>query len=253
MRDPEQVYQELEKLPSDLFNFPFWPDLCDRLRDEIAVLGSGMKEQDKPILGALTFFGRGLSESGLPEQVAEIVFGDKTLVFDVSDRIRGEAFVGDALSGSPPGFDPPERETLAAFIRRRGCGVIVCENLQAFDVRAIDTLAGICDTGKAYEAGHSDSWVPAENIIVIATAAVRLPTIRELAGAGLKLNDAACAKDPRYQTAFSGALWRDLYRRYPDHLRPWVYARFQHRLDKHLWPRFRELLQENRLDESLVD
>ena len=253
MRDPEQVYQELKGLPPDLFDIPFWPELCDRLRGEIAVVGSGMKEHDKPILGALTFYGRSLVESGLPEQVAEIVFGSKTLVFDVSERIRGEAFVGDVLNGAPPGFDPPERETLSAFIRRCGCGVIVLENLQAFDVQAIETLADICDTGKAHESGVFDSGLSAENVIVIATAAVRLPTIKELAAAGLKLDDGANEKVLGPKTAFPVALWRDLYRRYPEHLRPWVYSRFQHRLHEYLGPRFRKLLRANRLDEPLID
>ena len=120
--------------------------------------------------------------SDWPRQLAERCFGDAGLVYDLTARLAasGMSDVGMALGGPPPGFAAPPGESLSGFIARCEQGVIVFDDLQAFDERAIGTLAEIVDSAMACAEGSASPTLPASDFAVLAFARMALPTPRVL-------------------------------------------------------------------------
>lgn len=253
LRNATKVIQELRALDAEKFNVPYARDLIKNLLDEVAKYKVEIKDSERTFSSMLIITDIALSGSStLLGKIAETLYGDPLAFFDVRDRLRSAPHVIDALWGAPPGYEP-EENTLSDFIEHRHCGVVVFDDFQAFDPSAIRTLAQMCDTGKRKRKGPPWDEIPVDKMVVLATARVSLPSIRNLelvASRGRGINGEVDILKPK---EFSDAVLAFLNDRFPEHFSPSVWFGFQDIILDHIWQYYVTWYHEGRLDSPLLD
>jgi hypothetical protein len=193
-----------------------------------------------------------LRDSGIAERIAETLFGDALLVYDCTARLMSEGMpdASDALNGPTPGFEELPGETLARFIKTNGRGVIVLDDLQAFEERAVEILASIVDDGMAYAEGTGTRRVRAHAFAVLARARIGVPSGQTLA------KDAAgeeWAQSTHVPHGFASALEEHARTMLPKHFAPWVVGRFGMLRSNAAFERYRQLLAAGRGDRPIFE
>lgn len=219
--------RRLEALDADSFGLPYAAELKDDVLSALKRHVLGLRFPDTCLTAILIVSDRKLAESRLPAAAAEALTGDPAAVFDVAARLQDQPYVNHALWGPPPGFELLPGETLLAFLRRHPMGVVVFDDLQAFDPTAISTIASMCDEGKMQDPRTGKVEPAGRDAIVIATLRTALPSPREL----LSMAPGPALDAP----AFRRLIERVAEAAHPEHFSPWVRSRFKKHLQDHLW------------------
>jgi hypothetical protein len=178
-----------------------------------------------------------------PARLAGALFGDESLVYDCGRRLMtaGIPDARTALNGAPPGFEPPPGQTMAAFIAATGGrGVLVLDDLQAFDVYAIECLAAIADSGAACPEGSGSPTLSAKDVVILARARISVPSCGALARRAR--TEPPWPASPEWPRSFQEALRIVGEEVLPEHLRVWVVARFGNVQPDLAWDRYCELI-----------
>ncbi|WP_218509741.1 toll/interleukin-1 receptor domain-containing protein [Variovorax sp. dw_308] len=194
-----------------------------------------------------------LKSSSIAERVAQACFGDRNLVYDCTARLLecADFDATAALGGSPSGFEKPPGETLSRFIETRKCGVIVFDDVQAFDDSALRFIACIADTRLANAEPPATYQISATNFVILARARVSVPSPRGLVGD--EINQPTWhAEADCYHYPFEEVLRKYLTQSYPKHFDNWVFGRLG-KYPKLAWARFCELVKVANYDEAIFN
>lgn len=185
--------------------------------------------------------------------IAQACFGDGSLVYDVTDRLLagrlGYFSVSDLLVGGAPGYRPPPGLSLSHFVESKRHGIVTLDDAQMFGPTALQIIASMAESGLATSERSGFCDVPAQDFIFLVLARVAMPSAMELAKrAELVPSDLASQTPPR---SFGQALNDFAREQYPEHFDSWARVRLGNASGLCAWPRFRELVERNELDDPL--
>jgi hypothetical protein len=202
----------------------------------------GIVTPQPPIAGLLVLQDRALDQQ-FPSRVANALYGDPSLVYNVGDVLDAVApsRQGDAVWGRSRMFQPIGIESLPEFVESHGRGVVYFEDATRADASHIRRLAGMAGDGRLVDPAGRPVFVG--NMCLIVCVRFPIGTPREIAFHGGNGDEHVVEFRLRVED-FAGS-------RLPEHFNGWVTGRFDVCVEG-LWGRYLQLVESGSLDEPLV-